>query len=309
MSSSDNNNYSIHLFVEEFMAKNLLNHDKVLFKRFLEILKLTSTEFFKFILPIYTSIESEQEYLNSLDIEQNPIIRHCSSLQLNEEESNELFKIIERLNPQFINITGEYFKQYLGLQSELKHYIYAYDTNKKMLDLIGQEKYLNSTLLKNLKSKIQDIRSEIEILNPKKKLDRKFTKEEPKIRQKEKIKNSTLEEIWIGKNKDEKSNYNEVISILKKDNLFLDRAFIIKQDNLLQWLKLPNKGWQQYLSAFILTCIKKKWIRSDYSAPELVSIISNTFHVTTHKNNIPLSINSIPKDKYLTPIESLLKDI
>jgi hypothetical protein len=121
------------------------------------------------------------------------------------------------------------------------------------------------------------------------------------IKPKDTIKSKMLSDIWQldchGKN-----TYDSFIEKLKADNAMIGGPFLIESPDGLYWNE-SVKGHRQYLAAFLYQITIKKWIATWYSAPEYVSILSNTFLFKKHPNPEPFkSLNAEPpKDEYQEP--------
>ncbi len=110
----------------------------------------------------------------------------------------------------------------------------------------------------------------------------------------------TLLDIWKGT----KEEYENAIKFLKKEYIGIDSPFVSIIQDKLQWNKVPQKGWVQYLSAFIHMCLAEKCIADIHSAPEYVKILSNTFNIDSFDSKPFKTIStSPPKDKYLKPFK------
>lgn len=111
----------------------------------------------------------------------------------------------------------------------------------------------------------------------------------------------TLFDIWEEKTDTHgnKAYYNEVVQALIQNN-YLQRV-----GNALQWRK-QMRGHVSYCAGFVHTCISKGWIKDNYTAPDIVKILNNSFNAgikssTTFKTEALYSLIS----KYLDPFKSM----
>ncbi|MBD1396747.1 hypothetical protein H9Q13_06175 [Pontibacter sp. JH31] len=117
--------------------------------------------------------------------------------------------------------------------------------------------------------------------------------------------NLTLKDIWRPNSSGNKDEYDALIEYLKEENLDIEGPFITEQRGQLHWNKNPQKGWIQYIAALVHICIKKKWILDQYSAPQLASILSNTFNVRFNHKPLQQVAASPTEAKYLKPFKDL----
>lgn len=114
--------------------------------------------------------------------------------------------------------------------------------------------------------------------------------------------NQTLADIWEGTDEE----YQAVIALLKNVNPHLASPFVTEIKDKLNWNQTPQKGWVQYLAAFIRTLIEKKWIADQYSAPRLISLLDPTFNIGSIDSKPFKSISSRHFDsKYLIPFQGI----
>jgi hypothetical protein len=118
---------------------------------------------------------------------------------------------------------------------------------------------------------------------------------------KSKAKFETLIDIWEG----DLSVYHTYIDYLKKNNPQIESPFIDEYNGQLTWIKKPQKGYVQYLAAFIYTCIIKNWIQDSYSATEYKNILANTFNIDFNTGPFKSLTGTPPDEKYLKPFRSL----
>ena len=133
---------------------------------------------------------------------------------------------------------------------------------------------------------VAEIESNREYLNNIKKTS-KITKEQVQIKNQNQVSENLLKpdkkslalfDIWEADKNGNKEQYYRIIEVLKNTS-FTGSPFITEINGKLIWNKVPAKGYVQYLAGFIYTCFQKKWIKSTYSAPQLTTILSNTFNI------------------------------
>jgi len=119
--------------------------------------------------------------------------------------------------------------------------------------------------------------------------------------------NRTLKDIWI-KDKDPRYIiYDKYIDFLKMEYNEIQSSFIEIVHAKMYWKKIPQKGWQQYLSAFVNTCIRNKCIQGEFSSTQWLDILVNTFNVKPNSKSFKSISVTIPKEKYKLPFISLPK--
>lgn len=118
-----------------------------------------------------------------------------------------------------------------------------------------------------------------------------------------KKKPQTLREIW----KKRPEHYSYIISLLcKNPYVQLDIPFVTELDGVLTW-NSSVQNTKSYLSGFIYTCLLNKWILDEYTAPDYVRIIKNTFNISVDSTSYksPLSKAHMHKnDVYLIPFKT-----
>ncbi len=126
-----------------------------------------------------------------------------------------------------------------------------------------------------------------------------------KSKYKSKEKPEILADIWKG----DLTFYHTYIDYLKKPCPQIESPFIDEYNGQLTWIKKPQRGYVQYLAAFIYTCIHKNWIQDLYSSTEYQNILANTFNIDFNPKPFKSLISLPPKDEYLKPFKSLPANI
>lgn len=123
-----------------------------------------------------------------------------------------------------------------------------------------------------------------------------------------KTNNQTLEDIWVINKRGTKKELDLYLSYLKEENPNISGPFINEINGVFHWNKNPTRGWQQYLAGFIHICIKNKWILDNYSSPQYLEILNNTFNVKPSDKPFKSISSNPPQDKYLKPFLNLIKN-
>lgn len=118
---------------------------------------------------------------------------------------------------------------------------------------------------------------------------------------------NTLEDMWLPDSSGSKKHYLEVLDALKKEYNEIGGPFIKEINGSLNWNKTPQKGWAQYLAAFVQTCQKNGWIQDVHSAPMYRSVLCRTFNISSldPKPFRSLSVN-VFNDEYTAPFKKLI---
>lgn len=119
----------------------------------------------------------------------------------------------------------------------------------------------------------------------------------------------TLLEIWLPDRTGSTKQYQEFIEHLKAPYPEIDSSFITEINNTLYWNKTPKKGFASYLAGFIYTCLKKKWIKDDYSGEDYKFILGKTFNVVFNKKPFEQIAAKTFDEKYLKPFKNLPSNI
>jgi hypothetical protein len=115
----------------------------------------------------------------------------------------------------------------------------------------------------------------------------------------------TLFDIWLPDSKGSKEQYTKFIEHLQKDYRITGTPFVTDVNGKKYWNKTPQKGWQQYMAAFIHTCIHNRWIADQYSAPTFVKILNNTFNAEPDPKWFKSISTTPPNPDYLKPFKGL----
>lgn len=110
----------------------------------------------------------------------------------------------------------------------------------------------------------------------------------------------SLKDIWIGNLK----IYDEIINLLKEENVKIGKPFLTEIGGNLYWIK-GITGHIQYLAGFIYTLIEKKWIADQHSAPSYKQILGRSFNIDFDPEPFKGLKGTPPKVKYLTPFKIL----
>lgn len=131
----------------------------------------------------------------------------------------------------------------------------------------------------------------------------------PLIKESIEKKNETFFDIWLPDRYGNKDQYKKFIDYLKRENSKIASSFVIEINDKLYWNKVPQSGWQQYMAAFVYTCIKKQWILAQHSAPTFVKVLNNTFNAKANSKWFKAISTNPPKEIYLEPFSSLASNI
>jgi len=206
----------------------------------------------------------------------------------------------------------------LDLLTRPKHEIWRFlDYNKQNYVGFGEdatasfENFIEFRVVRNMEkwSPFNEIPNSDEIMRwvvkknekPESKPTRRFTEDKgrPKIEK--------LIDIWEPAKNGKKEEYDSLICKLKEViSPRTESAFVMEEDEKLHWMKIPANGWQQYLAGLIHICMKREWIKKEYSAPTLIKVILATFNVTIHKNPVTNIACNPPKKKYTDPFLSIV---
>ena len=119
-----------------------------------------------------------------------------------------------------------------------------------------------------------------------------------------------LIDVWLPDNSGNKEQpYKKYIEYLKQEYKETASPFVTETSGQLYWNKMPQRGWQQYLAGFIYICIKNEWIANQYSAPNFIKILNNTFKVEPDVKWFKSIATTPPKEKYLSPFQHLPANI
>ena len=119
----------------------------------------------------------------------------------------------------------------------------------------------------------------------------------------------SINDIWIP---DESGNYDKLdklISLLAKMDLTTNLPFLSKKDNRYYWNRSLN-GPFKYLRGLLFVLMNAGLIESDKTAPQLKTIVNNSFNAgvgsTTHFKSI---LADPPDKKYLSPFQRIISQI
>jgi hypothetical protein len=119
-----------------------------------------------------------------------------------------------------------------------------------------------------------------------------------------KIKPKFLIDIWEPDKNGSKEYYDKVIEKLKINFNKFDNPLIIIVNDELHWNLIFSRGSRTYLAGFIKTCIDKKWILNNYSAPEYADILKNTFINLKTLDPRPFrNVSLFNKAEYIEPFD------
>lgn len=115
----------------------------------------------------------------------------------------------------------------------------------------------------------------------------------------------TLRDIWEG----DQVSYDRLIKLLKDHQPNIGTSFITEIDGKLVWNKQPAKGFAQYIAGMFHILIKKGWIKDQYTAPKLVSVVNETFNIIISDNPLKTVGVKYPKERYTNPFKSLANNL